>query len=69
MIVDLSRITFLDSSGLGVLALAYRTATQSDTRLLVVVSEPVGKLLRLTGLDTVLETYDELSAAEAALSD
>jgi hypothetical protein len=44
-------------------------ATQSDTRLLVVVSEPVGKLLRLTGLDTVLETYDELSAAEAALSD
>jgi anti-anti-sigma factor len=68
MIVDLSRITFLDSSGLGVLVLAYRTATQSDTRLLVVVSEPVGKLLRLTGLDTVLETYDELSAA-AALSD
>ena len=69
MIVDLGRITFLDSSGLGVLVLAYRTATQSDTRLLVVVSEPVGKLLRLTGLDTVLETYDELSAAEAALSD
>ena len=69
MIVDLSRITFLDSSGLGVLVQAYRTATQRDTRLLVVVSEPVRKLLRLTGLDTVLDTYDELSAAEAAVSD
>jgi Anti-anti-sigma regulatory factor (antagonist of anti-sigma factor) len=69
VIADLSEITFLDSSALGVLVQAYRTATERDTRLLVVASEPVRKLLRLTGLDTVLETYDELSAAEAALSD
>jgi anti-anti-sigma factor len=69
VVADLSRVTFLDSSGLGVLVQAYRTATERDTRLLVVASEPVRKLLRLTGLDTVLETYDELSAAEAALSD
>ena len=69
VIADLSGITFLDSSALGVLVQAYRTATERDTRLLVVASEPVRKLLRLTGLDTVLETYDELSAAEAALSD
>ena len=68
MIVDLSRITFLDSSGLGVLVQAYRTAREQDTRLLVVASEPVRKLLRLTGLDTVLDTYDTLSAAETALS-
>ena len=69
VIVDLSEVTFLDSSALGVLVQAYRTATERDTRLLVVASPPVRKLLRLTGLDTVLETYDELSAAEAALSD
>ena len=69
MIVDLSRIAFLDSSGLGVLVQALRTAVEQDTRLLVVASEPVRKLLRLTGLDTVLETYNELAAAEAALSE
>ncbi|HEY7101007.1 MAG TPA: STAS domain-containing protein [Mycobacteriales bacterium] len=69
MVVDLTRITFLDSSGLGVLVQAYRVAAEQDTRLLLVASEPVRKLLRLTGLDTVLETYDEMSAAEAALSD
>ena len=69
VIADLSEITFLDSSALGVLVQAYRIATERGTRLLVVASEPVRKLLRLTGLDTVLETYDELSAAEAALSD
>jgi anti-sigma B factor antagonist len=68
MIVDLSRVTFLDSSGVGVLVQAHRVATERDTRLLLVASEPVRKLLRLTGLDTVLETYDERSAAEAALS-
>jgi anti-anti-sigma factor len=68
VVADLSRITFLDSSGLGVLVQAYRTATERDTRFAVVVSPPVRKLLHLTGLDTVLETYDDLSAAEAAVS-
>jgi anti-sigma B factor antagonist len=68
VVADLSEVTFLDSSGLGVLVQAHRTATERDNRLLVVASPPVRKLLRLTGLDTVLETYDRLSAAEAALS-
>jgi anti-anti-sigma factor len=69
VVADLSRVTFLDSSGLGVLVQAHRTATERGNRLVVVASPPVRKLLRLTGLDTVLETYDDLSAAEAALSD
>jgi anti-sigma B factor antagonist len=68
VIADLTRITFLDSSGLGVLVQAHRTALERQNRLLVVASPPVRKLLRLTGLDTVLETYDELSVAEAAVS-
>jgi len=68
VIADLSGVTFLDSSALGVLVQAYRTAREQDTRLLVVASEPVRKLLRLTGLDTVLDTYETLSAAETALS-
>ena len=68
VIADLSGITFLDSSGLGVLVQAHRTATERDTQLLVVASSPVRKLLRLTGLDTVLDTYEELPAAEAAVS-
>jgi anti-sigma B factor antagonist len=69
VVADLSQVTFLDSSGLGVLVQAHRTASERGNRLLVVASPPVRKLLRLTGLDTVLETYDDLSAAEAALSD
>lgn len=68
VVADLSGVTFIDSSGLGVLVQAHRTARERDNQLLVVASPPVRKLLRLTGLDTVLETYDELPAAEAALT-
>lgn len=68
VLADLSAVTFLDSSGLGVLVQAHRTARERDNRLLVVASPPVRKLLRLTGLDTVLETYDSLGDAEAGLS-
>ncbi len=67
VLADLSRVTFIDSSGLGVLVQAHRTALEQDTRLLVAVSTPVRKLLALTALDTVLETYDDLAAAEAAV--
>jgi anti-anti-sigma factor len=66
VVADLTGVTFLDSSGLGVLVQAHRTAVERDNRLIVVASPPVRKLLRLTGLDSVLETYDELPAAEAA---
>ena len=67
VVVDLGQVTFIDSSGLGVLVQAHRTALEQDTRLLLVASPPVRKLLALTALDTVLETYDELTVAEAAL--
>ena len=67
VVADLGAITFLDSSGLGVLVQAHRTANERDNRLVVVASPPVRKLLRLTGLDTVLETFDSLPEAEGAL--
>jgi anti-anti-sigma factor len=67
VVADLSRVTFIDSSGLGVLVQGHRVARERDTRLLVVTSSPVRKILRLTALDTVLETHDDLAAAEAAV--
>ena len=67
VVADLSQVTFIDSSGLGVLVQAHRVARERDTRLLVVASSPVRKMLRLTALDTILETYDDLAAAEAAV--
>lgn len=68
VVADLSQVTFIDSSGLGALVQAHRTALERETRLVVVASSPVLRLLRVTGLDTVLETYDGLDAAEAAIA-
>lgn len=68
VVADLTAVTFIDSSGLGALVQAHRTALERETRLLVVASSPVLRLLRVTGLDTVLETYDSMEKAEATLA-
>lgn len=38
VVADLEQVTFIDSSGLGVLVQAHRTALERETRLLVVAS-------------------------------
>lgn len=68
VVADLTEVTFIDSSGLGALVQAHRTALERETRLVVVASSSVLRLLRVTGLDAVLETFDRLDAAEAAIA-
>ncbi len=68
VVADLREVTFIDSSGLGALVQAHRAALERETRLVVVGSSPVLRLLQVTGLDAVLETYDRLDAAEAAIA-
>lgn len=68
VVVDLSGVAFIDSSGLGALVQANRTAQERDTRLILVASPPVRRLLKVTALDTVLETVDDLAAAERAIA-
>jgi anti-anti-sigma factor len=68
VVVDLSGVDFIDSSGLGALVQANRIAQERDTRLMVVASLPVRRLLTVTALDTVLDTYDDLATAEQAIA-
>ncbi|POX48562.1 STAS domain-containing protein [Streptomyces sp. Ru72] len=64
VLVDLSGVTFLDSTGLTCLITAYRTARSTGVRLaLVAPSQPVLKMLQLTGVDQVLDSYPSLDAA------
>lgn len=52
LIVDLNKVTFIDSAGLGVLIGAYRQATARGGSLHAVCSRPqTRKLLWLTGVD------------------
>jgi anti-sigma B factor antagonist len=73
VVVDLSDVSFLDSSGLGSLVLALRKAENAGVALrLVVTSSEVLALLATTGLDHVLPVRSSVEAAlvdEAAAQD
>lgn len=54
VVVDLSKVAFMDSTGLGVMVGALKRLRQSEGRLVVVCdSEPVLKIFSVTGLTDV----------------
>jgi anti-sigma B factor antagonist len=64
VVVDLSRVDFLDSSGLGVLvgALKRLRTTEGDLSL-VVASDKLLKIFKITALDRVFALHDTVEAA------
>jgi len=59
--LDLSEVTFLDSSGLGVIVKALKRAKESNTTFdVVAANERVLKVFNLTGLAEVIEIYPTL---------
>ncbi len=67
VLVDLKDITFMDSSGLGALVLAFKTLRASETKLVLCsINEQVKILFELTGMDKVFEIFsnqDEFNKA------
>ncbi|MEV6960685.1 STAS domain-containing protein [Streptomyces sp. NPDC051207] len=63
VLVDLSGVVFLDSTGLTCLIAAYRTTRNTGARLaLIAPSERVRHMLALTGTDQVLSSYPTLDS-------
>jgi anti-sigma B factor antagonist len=59
--IDLSEVTFIDSTVIGILAMAHRRARRSGGRVaLVGAGGRVERLLRLTGLATVMDVHPSL---------
>ena len=68
LIVDLSAVTFIDSTALGVLISGIKRLHDTDGHLVVVAgSRPVVRILSITGLDRVLTVFDTREAALAAV--
>ncbi|MEA5596788.1 STAS domain-containing protein [Rivularia sp. UHCC 0363] len=67
VLVDLKDITFMDSSGLGALVLAFKTLRAADTKLVLCsINEQIKILFELTGMDKVFEIFsnqDEFNKA------
>jgi anti-sigma B factor antagonist len=67
LIVDLTHVEFLDSTGLGVLVGALRRLRGvGGTFSIVCDQERLLKIFRITALDSVLTIYDSVEAASAA---
>lgn len=64
LVVDLSGVTFMDSTGLGVLVGRLKlTRVRQGTIVLAGVRDRVAKVFNLTGLDKVFAIYDNVEAA------
>jgi anti-sigma B factor antagonist len=64
LIVDLSQLEFLDSTGLGVLIGTHRRAVEGDGSFRLIVSDgPISRLLNITGLIAVFAVYHSLEDA------
>jgi anti-sigma B factor antagonist len=61
VVVDLARVTFMDSTGLGVLVQTLRSVLEREGELRCVVTEPnVRKIFEVTGLDSVIPIHGSL---------
>lgn len=68
LVLDFAGVTFMDSSGLGLLADVIKLLRHRGGRLcLAAVREPVRNVLVLSALDEVVGVYDTVTAAEDAL--
>jgi anti-sigma B factor antagonist len=66
LVVDLSGVSFLDSTGLGVLVKGLKTARDSGGSVrLVVTSDRIRKIFDITGLDAALPLFDTVDDALA----
>jgi len=68
VVVDLSQLSFMDSSGLGAIHVARRTAIENGGNLVVCRPAPmVHRVLEITGLDTWVTDWDPHWSKTSAL--
>ena len=67
LVVDLTDVAFMDSTGLGLLIKTLKWTREKDGRLDVVVgNDKVMKVFRITKLDGAIPLHEDLAAAIAA---
>lgn len=68
LVINLSRVTFIDSSGLGVLLGRYKRLVHSGGKVILVGAQPqVKRILELSGLLQIMEEYQDESRALAKI--
>jgi stage II sporulation protein AA (anti-sigma F factor antagonist) len=68
VILSLNELSFMDSSGLGVILGRYKELSKWQGRMLVFGLQPaVEKMFRLTGLNRLIPVYEDLASCLKAL--
>ncbi|MFD7797432.1 STAS domain-containing protein [Streptomyces sp. NPDC059759] len=66
VVLDLAAVTFMDSSGIRVLAAAHLAVQSDDGWIrLVALTPPVRRVVDIVGLDTIIPCYSTLAQALA----
>ncbi|MFQ5602606.1 MAG: STAS domain-containing protein [bacterium] len=64
VILDLSKVTWIDSTGLGELIASLSSIKKVDGNLVLTnLQAPVQSLLKMTNLDQIFETYEDIEQA------
>ena len=64
LIINLSRVTFMDSSGLGVILGRYKRLTHQGGKVVLVGAQPpVNRILELSGLLQIMEDFPDEAKA------
>lgn len=70
IIMNMERVTKLDSSGIGELVMAHSSVKERDGRfILVALSDRLATALQITQVLGVLESFDDMDTALASLGD
>lgn len=70
LVIDLTDVRYMDSSGLNVLARAQRRMTARNDRLCIVLQDPhLQKVFEMMGFDKLFRIYQTLDHAIAAATD
>lgn len=68
VIVDLEKVPFMDSSGLGMLISLYKFVSEKDGKIIYTgLSDYIIKILGFAKLDKIFTIYDSLDEAKGAL--
>jgi anti-sigma B factor antagonist len=66
LVADLSKTTFCDSAGVSALVRTFRRATDSGSSMRLVVATPaVQRVLSITGVDRLVETFPSVAGSLA----